>query len=127
MLHSRVFLRIAVLAFGTYVVSCYYKHSFDDSRKYDSGVVNIDKGIYDIASQSELFQQIPVSEVKKYWDKKPCNSGWNFPGLTQGTKEWFIAVEKRRYKVEPHSYDFAGFATSGGLRVLEIGGGICTD
>jgi len=78
-------------------------------------------------TQQALFEVVSVEAVKAYWDRKPCNSGWQFPGLSTGTKEWFEAVSDRRYKVEPHSYDFAGFASSSGLNVLEIGGGICTD
>ena len=80
-----------------------------------------------VEEQTNLFASVSVSAVKLFWDKKPCNSGWEFPGLKKGTKEWFLAVKERRYKVEPHSYDFAGFKNSTGQQVLEIGGGICTD
>lgn len=80
-----------------------------------------------VEEQASLFRSVSVSSVKSFWDKQPCNSAWEFPGLKKGTKEWFLAVEDRRYKVEPHSYDFAGFKSSNNHRVLEIGGGICTD
>jgi len=101
--------------------------AFYDEKYYIRKIFNTDEEAFKRDSQGELFQHIPVSKVKEFWDKKPCNSGWNFPGLQQGTKEWFDAVEERRYTVEPHSYKFAGFESSLGLRVLEIGGGICTD
>jgi len=78
-------------------------------------------------TQEEIFAKVAVKDVKRFWDAKPCNSGWHFPGLEQGTKEWFSAVKERRYRVEPHSVEFAGFAEAAGKNVLEIGGGICTD
>jgi len=101
--------------------------TLSSQKYYQKSTFSSDRSNFKVASQNDLFQVIPVSVVKKYWDRKPCNSGWNFPGLVQGTKEWFKAVEERRYIVEPHSYDFAGFTSAAGLRVLEIGGGICTD
>merc|ERR1712060_789455 len=79
------------------------------------------------SNQADLFETVSLGAVKAFWDRKPCNSGWYFPGLEQGTREWFEAVEKRRYRVEPHSYEFGGFAEAEGKNVLEIGGGICTD
>lgn len=38
--------------------------------------------------------------MQQYWDRKPCNSGWEFgKSAPFGTREFFEEVEKRKYKV----------------------------
>jgi len=62
MLRSRDFLCFAVFSFAAYVLSFCYKHLFRGPRNYDRGI-SIDKGNFEIASQSELFSF--VQAIKK--------------------------------------------------------------
>jgi 2-polyprenyl-3-methyl-5-hydroxy-6-metoxy-1,4-benzoquinol methylase len=66
-----------------------------------------------------------IDEVKEYWDRRPCNI--RHSNLPVGTKEYFDAVETRKYHVEPHILSFADFSKWNGKKVLEIGCGIGTD
>jgi len=66
-----------------------------------------------------------VSNVKKFWDIRPCNIKHSTKEL--GTKEYFDEVEKRKYFIEPHIPNFAEFEKWRGKKVLEIGCGIGTD
>lgn len=66
-----------------------------------------------------------IDDVKAYWDRRPCNL--RHSNLPVGTKEYFDAVEARKYHVEPHIPKFADFARWSGKKVLEIGCGIGTD
>jgi len=75
---------------------------------------------------SKNFREVVHKEVRDYWDKKPCNSGWEFPGIKFGTKEYFDKVREKKFIVEPHIPPFAEFERWKGKRVLEIGGGLCT-
>ena len=34
-------------------------------------------------------------QVRQFWDKKPCNSGWQFEGVKFGTKEYYDRVTVR--------------------------------
>lgn len=63
--------------------------------------------------------------IRKYWNQQPCNikHGRSEPG----TAEFFAEVSDRRYRVEPHVPEFAGFHLWAGRRVLEIGCGIGSD
>jgi SAM-dependent methyltransferase len=65
------------------------------------------------------------SAVISYWDNKPCNSGHSKHPV--GSKEFHDQVSAKRYFVEPHILDFAGFAEFKNQKVLEIGAGIGTD
>lgn len=66
-----------------------------------------------------------VDRIRYYWDKQPCNIRHGKSEI--GTEEFFQEVSARRYRVEPHIRDFAGFHLWGGKRVLEIGCGIGSD
>lgn len=66
-----------------------------------------------------------ISDVKKYWDNRPCNI--RHSDLPFGSKEYFDAVEARKYFVEPHIPGFADFEKWQGKNVLEVGCGIGTD
>jgi ubiquinone/menaquinone biosynthesis C-methylase UbiE len=64
-------------------------------------------------------------KVAEFWDANPCGS--RFSGLPIGSVEFFSAVEKHRYGLEPHIMEMADFGASKGLRVLELGCGLGTD
>ena len=73
------------------------------------------------------MRQIPMKEeVREYWERHPnaVNIG---TGLTQGSKEFFEAIERHRYTAEPCLQEMAQFSQWPGKRVLEIGCGIGTD
>ena len=64
-------------------------------------------------------------KIQRYWNNQPCNikHGDSEPG----SLEFFQQVSARRYRVEPHIAEFAGFHLWAGKRVLEIGPGIGSD
>ena len=64
-------------------------------------------------------------KIQRYWNTQPCNikHGDSEPG----SLEFFKQVSARRYRVEPHIAEFAGFHLWAGKRVLEIGPGIGSD
>lgn len=66
-----------------------------------------------------------IHKVKVFWNARPCNV--RHSNLEIGTREYFDAVERRRYHVEPHVPKFAQFERWEGKRVLEIGCGIGTE
>ncbi len=66
-----------------------------------------------------------IKDVTEYWDRRPCNI--KHSNLPIGSKEYFDAVEERKYRVEPHIPKFADFSRWKGKSVLEIGCGIGTD
>ena len=70
---------------------------------------------------SESLEQ----RILRYWDNQPCNikHGTSEPG----SLEFFQEVSERRYRVEPHIAEFAGFHLWQGKKVLEIGPGIGSD
>jgi ubiquinone/menaquinone biosynthesis C-methylase UbiE len=61
------------------------------------------------------------AEVRDFWDADPCGSRYLGDGAD------FEAHARARYELEPHIHEFAGFARSGGQRVLEIGVGMGAD
>ena len=63
--------------------------------------------------------------IRKYWNTQPCNI--KHSASDTGTAEFFREVSERRYRVEPHIAEFAGFHLWAGKRVLEIGCGIGSD
>lgn len=71
------------------------------------------------------FEQIAISRVKDYWDRRPCNIRHSTQPV--GTREYFDEVEARKYFVESHIPGFAEFERWQGKKVLEIGCGIGTD
>jgi len=76
-------------------------------------------------SGSSVFAKVPIEDVKRYWDNRPCNI--RHSPLPVGTREYFDQVEARKYFVEPHIPGFAQFERWKAKRVLEIGCGIGTD
>jgi SAM-dependent methyltransferase len=63
--------------------------------------------------------------IVDFWDKQPCNILHSNSKV--GTVDYFSEVNQRRYFVEPHIPEFAGFHLWQGKRVLEIGCGIGSD
>ncbi|MBN1439001.1 MAG: class I SAM-dependent methyltransferase [Anaerolineales bacterium] len=75
--------------------------------------------------QEELFREKNISQVRAYWNARPCNI--RHSPREAGTRGYFEEVEARKYLVEPHIPGFAEFPRWAGKRVLEIGCGIGTD
>ena len=63
--------------------------------------------------------------VRKHWEANPCNAEMG-DGGTQ-TREYFEAIENKRYALEPEIHQFAQFSRYHGKEVLEIGVGMGTD
>jgi 2-polyprenyl-3-methyl-5-hydroxy-6-metoxy-1,4-benzoquinol methylase len=63
--------------------------------------------------------------IKRYWNTQPCNIRHSKNNV--GTVDFFREVSERRYRVEPHIPEFAGFHHWNGKRVLEVGCGIGSD
>jgi SAM-dependent methyltransferase len=63
--------------------------------------------------------------IRDYWNNQPCNV--RHSKNTPGSLEFFQDVSARRYRVEPHIPEFAGFYLWQGKQVLEIGPGIGSD
>jgi ubiquinone/menaquinone biosynthesis C-methylase UbiE len=63
--------------------------------------------------------------VRAFWQANPC--GTKFTDAEPGSQRFYQLVEEHRYQKEWHIPMAAGFAGTGGLRVLEIGCGLGTD
>ena len=63
--------------------------------------------------------------VRAFWQQNPC--GVKFAEAAPGTRHFYELVEAHRYTKEWHIPEAAGFASAGGLKVLEIGCGLGTD
>jgi SAM-dependent methyltransferase len=75
-------------------------------------------------SQKPVDQDLK-ERVRAFWQAHPC--GTKFSDAEMGTREFFERVEAHRYKKEWHIPSAADFASTKGLRVLEIGCGLGTD
>lgn len=71
------------------------------------------------------MSQTLEERIRRYWNTQPCNIKHGRSDI--GTPEFFREVSERRYRVEPHIREFAGFHLWAGQRVLEIGCGIGSD
>lgn len=60
-------------------------------------------------------------EVRNFWNADPCGSRY------LGNRADFEAHARARYELEPYIHEFAGFAQSAGLCVLEVGVGMGAD
>jgi len=63
--------------------------------------------------------------VRQFWQEHPC--GTKFADASPGSRRFYELVEEHRYTKEWHIPAAAGFASTKGLRVLEIGCGLGTD
>lgn len=61
------------------------------------------------------------NSVADFWNAEPCGTRY------LGEKSDFELQARARYQLEPHIFDFAGFTSARGLRVLEIGVGMGAD
>jgi len=59
--------------------------------------------------------------VKDFWNAEPCGTRY------LGGPQDFDAHARARYELEPFIFDFAGFSSARGLKVLEIGVGMGAD
>ena len=65
-----------------------------------------------------------IEDVKKFWNDRPCNVKHSSKEV--GTKEYFLEVERKKFKAEPHILKFTYFPSCEGKKVLEIGCGLGT-
>jgi ubiquinone/menaquinone biosynthesis C-methylase UbiE len=63
--------------------------------------------------------------VRAFWQANPC--GTKFADAEPGSRRFYELVEQHRYETEWHIPGAADFASTRGLRVLEIGCGLGTD
>ena len=63
--------------------------------------------------------------VRAFWQANPC--GTKFANAAPGTRHFYELIEEHRYQKEWHIPEAAGFASTRGLRVLEIGCGLGSD
>ena len=63
--------------------------------------------------------------VRAFWQAHPC--GTKFSDAPPGTPLFYERVEEHRYRTEWHIPAAADFASTKGLRVLEVGCGLGTD
>lgn len=63
--------------------------------------------------------------VRQFWQEHPC--GTKFADALPGSRRFYELVEEHRYTKEWHIPAAADFASTKGMRVLEIGCGLGTD
>src|SRR4030095_1012047 len=63
--------------------------------------------------------------VRQFWQEHPC--GTKFTEAPPGSRRFYELVEQHRSKRERHIPPAPAFASTSGLRVLEIGCGLGTD
>jgi ubiquinone/menaquinone biosynthesis C-methylase UbiE len=71
-------------------------------------------------------------KVRIFWNSSPCGTyKADEMGLKEGTLEYFKMIDEFRFTRRPYNYEyippFAGFSTSKGKKVLEIGCSVGTD
>jgi ubiquinone/menaquinone biosynthesis C-methylase UbiE len=65
------------------------------------------------------------ASVKAFWDQAPC--GTRDVAFAPGSQEFFEAIERHRYQLEPCIQHYARFQEWRQRRVLEVGCGVGTD
>jgi SAM-dependent methyltransferase len=63
--------------------------------------------------------------VEAYWNQKPCDS--EFSARSEHSAEFFLEVERERYRLQTHIPPLLDAIDWAGKRVLEIGTGVGTD
>jgi SAM-dependent methyltransferase len=79
----------------------------------------------DMSTDSPPAAEQVKNGVREFWDVRPC--GAKHAQAAEGTPEFFAAVERTRYQLEPFIEDYARFRDAKDERVLEIGVGLGTD
>lgn len=64
------------------------------------------------------------NDVHDFWNEASCGEQLYLDGSGESG---YLAQMRKRYELEPYIEDFAGFAQSGGIPVLEIGVGLGAD
>jgi len=64
--------------------------------------------------------------VSTYWDQQPCGTS-DVSTLKPGTRHYFEAIERERYRWDDHATAAVAFDAWRGKNVLEVGCGIGTD
>jgi len=67
----------------------------------------------------------PRLDTERFWSAN--QPGFRFTDEQPGTPEFFTAVERHRYELEPHIPEIVQFARWCNMDVLEVGCGIATD
>lgn len=65
--------------------------------------------------------------VKEYWENNVCGTQVAQQETQKYTREYFSAIEDRRYSIEPEVFAFAQFSRHHGEKILEVGVGPGTD
>lgn len=65
------------------------------------------------------------NEVKQFWNEKACGT-WEID-KSKFTLEYFEAIEKQRYEMQPEIFSFAEFTRFHNKKLLEVGVGAGTD
>lgn len=65
------------------------------------------------------------SRVEAYWNRKPCDS--EFSARSELSADFFLEVERERYRLQSHIPALLDAIDWAGKRVLEIGTGVGTD
>jgi len=73
----------------------------------------------------QIYNGISMKDIKKYWDKQPCNSLHSTETINR--MQYMDNVMTKRYFVEPHIYEFCEFPRWKDKRVLEVGCGMGID
>jgi ubiquinone/menaquinone biosynthesis C-methylase UbiE len=65
-------------------------------------------------------------QIARFWNSSPCGTR-EFANLTEGNREFFEAIEKRRYTADSFMLDVVPFNEYRNCRILEVGCGTGTD
>jgi SAM-dependent methyltransferase len=63
--------------------------------------------------------------VREYWNSKPCDS--ELSSREWLSREYFLDIERQRYRLQPHILEIMSKIDWRGKRVLEVGAGLGTD
>ena len=66
-----------------------------------------------------------IKEVYDFWNSRPCNI--RHSNKSQDSVEFYDEVATKKYRAEPHKYDFLDLNRWKGKNILELGCGLGTD
>lgn len=73
-----------------------------------------------------MQQTTAIEQVADFWDAMPCNIRHSSVQLEKDPDEFTWSISIRKYKVEPHIWEFSQFPDWNKKRVLDLGCGIGT-